>query len=314
MTTAWRMTDAAAVTSDDGVESEVDDSDDSDVDSECLSDTDGPATSAAGACGRLAARRRRRGRRRGGAERAASSSVSEDEVEDLESDQERDPIDSARRALRNRPPHLRCETGEERERFCGSVECWMELEGDELRECYLSRLSESARWDELFVLEGRGDAALTMRHPALAQHGLVAKLRTSREAVARLPSRVGRQRVPEPTRRVLRVLRKARRCVAARLAGQPQEAHGRPAPSRISAVCSTVRPRSQTWRTRRRAGSSRTTRVLPSAARTTRSRRSRASRSRTPSTRARCPPRRRTFPSSRALATATAGASSAGGR
>ena len=53
-------------------------------------------------------------------------------------------------------------------RFCGSVEDAMDLEGDDLRAEHLSRLSESARYDEIFVLEGSGNAELTMGHPALA--------------------------------------------------------------------------------------------------------------------------------------------------
>ena len=177
--------------SDDGVESEVDDSDDSDVASECLSDTDGPTTSAAGASaaadgaaadGTVAAAC--------GAEASDDfEKLSDGELDDLESDQERDPIDVLCERYEINLRRFAAETAEGRMRFCGSVEDAMDLEGDDLRAECLSRLSESARYDETFVLEDSGHAELTMGHPALAQHGVVAKLRTSREAVARLDPR-----------------------------------------------------------------------------------------------------------------------------
>ena len=179
--------------SDDGVESEVDDSDDSDVASECLSDTDGPTTSAAGASaadGAAAA----------ADEDAASDSdeLSEDEFEDLASDQERDPITVLEQRYGIDLGVYLSTTSEARGRFCTSVENLMELEEEELRERYLAELSESARWGELFVQEGRGDASLTMNHAAFAQHGLVAKLRISREAVARFPLESGVNAFPNP--------------------------------------------------------------------------------------------------------------------
>ena len=183
----------------DDADSEGDDSGDSDVDSEFLSETDSPAASAASAAAKAG------GAAVDGAEGGEESAEegefelpSEDEVEDLESDQERDPIAALDERYNIDLRTFVAQTGEEREHFCGSVECGMGLEGDELREFYLSRLSESARWDELFVLEGRGDASRTMRHPVLAQHGLEAKLQASREAVAHLPRESGVNAFPNP--------------------------------------------------------------------------------------------------------------------
>ena len=182
--------------SDDGVEREVEDSDDSDVHSECLSDADDPATSAAATSAAGASAAADGAAADGTVAAACGAEASDDfeklsdgELDDLESDQERDPIDVLCERYGINLRRFAAETAEGRMRFCDSVEDAMDLEGDDLRAEHLSRLSESARYDEIFVLEGSGNAELTMGHPALAQHGIVAKLRTSREAVARLDPR-----------------------------------------------------------------------------------------------------------------------------
>ena len=68
-------------------------------------------------------------------------SAARDELDDPESDQERDPIGVLCERYEINLRRFAAETAEGRMRFCGSVEDAMDLEGDDLRAEHLSRLS-----------------------------------------------------------------------------------------------------------------------------------------------------------------------------
>ena len=92
-------------------------------------------------------------------------------------------------------------SAEFRTEFClsvGSVMGFEEGDPDHPREEYLAALSESQRWDECFLIEGGGDATVTMNLPAFAHHGIPRKLSASRAALEHFPNENGARAMPNP--------------------------------------------------------------------------------------------------------------------